>query len=61
LEDGAKLQEQYATRAAAILTPSQLEQFKAGLKQQQAMQEMGMQMATKMFGQPAKETSTTNP
>ena len=55
LEENAKLQEQYVAKAAAILTPSQLEQFKANQKQQQAMQEMGMRMAAKMFGQPAKE------
>ncbi len=54
LEDSAKLQEQYVARAAAILTPSQLELFKANQKQQLAMQEMGMKMAAKMFGQPAK-------
>lgn len=51
LEDSAKLQEQYVDKAATILTPSQLEQFKANQKQQQAMQEMGMKMAAKMFGQ----------
>lgn len=54
LEDSAKLQEQYVARAAAILTPSQLELFKANQKQQLAMQEMGMKMAAKMLGQPAK-------
>ena len=55
LAESAKLQEQYVAKAAAILTPSQLEQFKANQKQQLAMQEMGMKMAAKMFGQPAKE------
>ena len=55
LEENSKLQELYVTRAAAILTPSQLEQFKANQKQQQAMQEVGMKMAAKMFGQSAKE------
>lgn len=55
LADSAKLQEQYVEKAAAILTPAQLEQFKANQKQQQAMQEMGLNMAAKMFGkQPAK-------
>jgi len=57
LEESAKLQEQYVAKAATILTPSQLEQFKANQKQQQAMQEMGMRMAAKMFGQPAKEAA----
>jgi hypothetical protein len=51
LEESAKLQEQYIEKAATILTPSQLEQFKANQKQQQAIQEMGMKMATEMFGQ----------
>jgi len=51
LEESARLQEQYVAKAATILTPSQLEQFKANQKQQQAMQEMGMKMAAKMFGQ----------
>ena len=54
LEKNAKLQEQYVAKAAAILTPAQLEMFTANQKQQQAMQEMGMNMAAKMFGQPAK-------
>jgi hypothetical protein len=51
LQESARLQEQYVAKAATILTPSQLEQFKANQKQQQAMQEMGMKMAAKMFGQ----------
>lgn len=51
LEESARLQEQYVAKAATILTPTQLEQFKANQKQQQAMQEMGMKMAAKMFGQ----------
>ncbi len=51
LEESAKLQEQYVAKAATILTPTQLEQFKANQKQQRAMQEMGMKMAAKMFGQ----------
>ena len=61
LEESAKLQEQYMSRAAAILTPSQLEQFKTSQKQQQAMTEMGMKMAAKMFGQPSKEASGNSP
>jgi hypothetical protein len=51
LEESAKLQEHYVAKAATILTPPQLEQFKANQKQQRAMQEMGMNMAAKMFGQ----------
>ncbi len=61
LEESAKLQEQYVSQAAAILTPTQLEQFKANQKQQQAMQEMGMKMAAKMFEQPSKEASGDSP
>lgn len=57
LAEQAKLQEQYTVRAATILTPSQLEQFKASQKQQQAMQEMGMKMAAKMFGQRGRNPS----
>jgi len=54
LAENAKLQEQYVAKASAILTPTQLEQFKANQKQQLAMQEMGMKMAAKMFGQSSK-------
>jgi len=61
MDETAKLQDQYVTRAATILTPGQLEQFKANQKQQRAMQEMGMKMATKMFGQPSKETPADSP
>jgi len=60
LDDGAKLQAQYVSRATTILTPMQLEQFVASQKQQQAIQEMGMKMAVKMFGQPPKEAPTNN-
>jgi hypothetical protein len=52
-KESARLQERSALQAASILTPPQLEQFKASQKQQQAMQEMGLKMAAKMFG--AKE------
>ena len=61
LEESAKLQEQYAAAAAGILTPNQLEQFKASQKQQQAMQEMGIKMAAKMFGQQSKEKAAESP
>lgn len=45
-----KVQESYAKAAAAILTPSQNEQFKKHAEQQKAMQEMGMKFAAQMFG-----------
>lgn len=61
LEESAKLQEQYVAKAATILTPSQLEQFKANQKQQRAMQEMGMNMAVKMFGQGKSAPESAQP
>lgn len=61
VEESAKLQGKYFSRAAEILTPAQLEQFKSIQKQQQAMQEMGMKMAEKMFAQPQAKTSTNTP
>lgn len=57
LEDSARLKEQCVTKAATILTPSQLEQFKASQEQMQALQEAGMKMAAKMFGTPAPTNS----
>jgi hypothetical protein len=47
------LQEKYLARARVILSESQLEQFAASLKQQRAMQEMGMKMAIQMFASPS--------
>lgn len=57
LEDSARLKEQYVAKAAVILTPSQLEQFKASQEQMQALQEAGMKMAAKMFGTPVPANS----
>ena len=54
LREYAQLQEQSLARAAAVLSPAQLEQFKSSQAQQRAMQEMGMKMAAQMFGQPAE-------
>ena len=50
IEEMSKLHEQHLARASTILSPRQLEQFKASQKQMRAMQEMGMKMASKMFG-----------
>jgi len=44
-----QLQQRYATRAATILTPAQLEQFVKFQGQFRAMQEAGMKMAAQMF------------
>ncbi len=45
-----QVQQQYAAAAAAILTPTQNEQYKKFLDQQKAMNEMGMKFAAQMFG-----------
>jgi hypothetical protein len=54
LKDSAKLQEQYVSAATSILKSGQLAQFKNSQKQQQAMQEMAMNMGAKMFGEASK-------
>jgi hypothetical protein len=61
LEESAKLQEKYVSRAAAILTPSQIEQFRTSQQEQRAMQEMGIKMAAKMFGQPDAKAAGDKP
>ena len=45
-----QLQQRYVERAAAILTPEQLEHFSKWQQQMSAMQAAGMKMAPKMFG-----------
>ncbi|MGA2138788.1 MAG: hypothetical protein ABSH14_08010 [Verrucomicrobiia bacterium] len=45
-----QLQQRYADRAAAILTPAQLEQFTTWQKQWSSMQAAGLKMAAQMFG-----------
>jgi hypothetical protein len=45
-----QLQQAYANRAAAILTPAQLEQFTKWQQQMSAMQAAGLKMAAQMFG-----------
>jgi hypothetical protein len=49
MEETAKLQDKSAVRAAAILNPQQLEQFREHQKQYYAMQAMGMKMASQLF------------
>jgi len=46
-----QLQTRYLDRAATILTPPQLEQFKTAQERMRVMQTMGLKMATQMFGQ----------
>jgi hypothetical protein len=49
-------------RAATILTPAQLVQFKAAQEQQRAMMEAGMKMTMQMIGgRQKKESSKTAP
>ena len=45
-----QLQQRYADRAAAILTPVQLEQFTKFQQQMSSMQAAGLKMAAQMFG-----------
>jgi hypothetical protein len=45
-----QLQQRYADRAAAILTPAQLEQFTTWQKQWSSMQVASLKMAAQMFG-----------
>ena len=45
-----QLQQVYANRAAAILTPAQLEQFTKWQQQLSTMQAAGLKMAVQMFG-----------
>jgi hypothetical protein len=49
LDQLGKLQDRYAVRAADVLSPAQLEQFKRHQTQQRAMQQMGIKMAAQMF------------
>lgn len=58
LRDSAKLREKYAERAVAILTPSQLEQFKTSQAQQQAMLEAAMKMSAGLFRGPGTPSPT---
>ena len=50
LKQMEQMQQAYANRAAAILTPAQLEQFTKWQQQLSAMQAAGMKMAAQMFG-----------
>jgi len=50
IRDLRAVADQYIERATPILTPQQLEQFRAYLDQQRGMQEMGLRMMLQMFG-----------
>ena len=50
LKEFEQLQQRYADRAAAILTPAQLEQFIKWQQQFSTMQAAGLKMAAQMFG-----------
>jgi hypothetical protein len=49
-EEYSQLNEKVATRAAAILTPAQLEIFRQSQEQQMNMVKMQMEMGARMFG-----------
>jgi len=46
-----QVQQRYAERAASILNPAQLEQFKKFQQQWATLQAAGLKMAAQMFGQ----------
>ena len=50
LQEKGELDRRIFERARVILGPEQLEAFKAAQTQQQKLMEMGMRMATQMFG-----------
>ena len=57
-----QLQQAYANRATAILTPAQLEQFTKWQQQMSAMQAASLKMAAQMFGNKgAAQTPVANP
>lgn len=61
LAESAKLREKYVARAASVLTPRQLEQFKASQDQQQAMLGMGLKMAAGRFAPAADPPPADDP
>jgi hypothetical protein len=50
MEEMKKVEAGYDRSAQGILTPTQYAEFKKFAEQQRAMQEMGMKMASEMFG-----------
>jgi len=57
LKQWEELQQRYADRAAAILTPAQLDQFTKWQQQFSAMQVAGLKMAAAMFGNKGTQSS----
>ncbi len=57
LKQMEELQKRYAQRAAAILTPAQLERFTEWQEQISAMQAAGLKMALQMFGNKGTTTA----
>jgi hypothetical protein len=55
------IQQRYADRAKAILTPAQMEQFTKWQEQWKTMSAAGLKMAAAMFGNKGTTTSTPNP
>jgi len=58
LQQMEQLQQRNLARAAAILTPTQLEQYKQYQKQMANLQAMGLKIAAQMFGQPKSSAGT---
>jgi hypothetical protein len=54
LDELLELQEKYKTRAQALLTETQMNQFGQSLTQQNAMQEMGLRMSAQMYTIPSQ-------
>lgn len=53
-EQMARLDERYTQRAEAVLSPTQMEQFRKNRQQQRAMQQMGIKFATQIMVQKDK-------
>lgn len=61
MDELGRVQDNYISRAGQILSDTQLEKFTSAMKQQRAMQEMGMKMAIKMFSQSSDNASESEP
>ena len=61
MDELGRVQDGYISRAGQILSDTQMETFTSVMKQQRAMQEMGMKMAIKMFSQSSDNASEPEP
>ncbi len=61
MDELGRVQDNYISRAGQILSETQLEKFTSAMKQQRAMQEMGMKMAIKMFSQSSDNENEPEP